>query len=116
MIIINLFNLIGKISLDDKNFNSGVDKSEKKFTGFGKTVTGVVAGLGIGKLAKDTIKLGIDTNAMAETSGIAWTTLLGSQEKSKKMLDDIAKFAATTPFEKMGVDNMAKQLHNAGIS
>ena len=116
MIIINLFNLIGKISLDDKNFNSGVDKSEKKFTGFGKTVTGVVAGLGIGKLAKDTIKLGIDTNAMAETSGIAWTTLLGSQEKSKKMLDDIAKFAATTPFEKMGVDNMAKQLHNAGLS
>ncbi|MGL4453791.1 MAG: tape measure protein [Sarcina sp.] len=112
----NLFSLMAKISIDDKNFNSGVDKSEKKFSGFGKTVTGVIAGLGIGKLAKDTIKLGIDTNAMAETSGIAWTTLLGSQEKSKKMLDDIAKFAATTPFEKMGVDNMAKQLHNAGLS
>lgn len=107
---------MAKISIDDKSFNSGVDKSEKKFSGFGKTVTGVIAGLGITKLAKDTIKLGIDTNAMAETSGIAWTTLLGSQEKSKKMLDDITKFAATTPFEKMGVDNMAKQLHNAGLS
>lgn len=107
---------MAKISIDDKGFNSGVDKSEKKFSGFGKTVTGVVAGLGIGKLAKDTIKLGIDTNAMAETSGIAWETLLGSQEASKKMLDDISKFAATTPFEKMGVDNMAKQLHNAGLS
>ena len=102
--------------MDDRGFNSGVDRSEKKFSGFGKTVTGVIAGLGIGKLAKDTIKLGIDTNAMAETSGIAWTTLLGSQEKSNKMLKDIASFAATTPFEKMGVDNMAKQLHNAGLS
>lgn len=106
---------MAKISLDDKQFNSGVDKSERSFSNFGKKVTGVIAGLGITKLAKDTLKLGIDTLAMSETSGIAWETLLGSQEKSKKMLDDIAKFAATTPFEKMGVDNMAKQLHNAGF-
>lgn len=112
----NLFSLMAKISIDDKGFNSGVDRSERKFSGFGKKVTGVIAGLGIAKLGKDTLKLGIDTKAMAETSGVAWTTLLGSQEKSKKMLDDISKFAATTPFEKMGVDNMAKQLHNAGFS
>lgn len=115
MIIINLFSLVAKISLEDKEFTRGVDNSEKSFSGFGKKVTGVIAGLGITKLAADTLKLGIDTNAMAETSGIAWETLLGSQEKSKKMLDDIASFAATTPFEKMGVDNMAKQLHNAGF-
>ena len=115
VITINLFNLVAKISLDDKEFTTGVDNSEKSFGGFGKKVGGVIAGLGIGKLAADTLKLGIDTNAMAETSGIAWETLLGSQEASKKMLDDIASFAATTPFEKMGVDNMAKQLHNAGF-
>lgn len=106
---------MAKISLDDKQFNNGVDKSERSFSSFGKKVTGVIAGLGITKLAKDTVRLGIDTLAMSETSGIAWETLLGSQEASKKMLDDIAKFAATTPFEKMGVDNMAKQLHNAGF-
>ena len=30
------------------------------------------------------------------------------------MMDDITKYAATTPFSKAGVDAMAKQLHNAG--
>lgn len=111
----NLFSLAAKISLDDKQFNQGVDKSEKNFMSFAKGIGTAVAGMKIVGLTKDIIKLGIETNAMAETSGIAWETLLGSQEKSKKMLDDIAKFAATTPFEKMGVDNMAKQLHNAGF-
>ncbi len=82
---------------------------------FAKGIGTAVAGMKIVGLTKDVIKLGIETNAMAETSGIAWETLLGSQEKSKKMLEDITKYAATTPFEKMGVDNMAKQLHNAGF-
>lgn len=45
-------------------------------------------------------KAGIDYNATLETSSIKWETLLGSQEKANKMLKDIEKFAATTPFEK----------------
>lgn len=60
-------------------------------------------------------KAGIDYNATLETSSIKWETLLGSQEKANKMLKDIEKFAATTPFEKMGVEAMATQLHNAGF-
>ncbi|MFR1076985.1 MAG: hypothetical protein ACLSEL_10705, partial [Romboutsia timonensis] len=55
-------------------------------------------------------KAGIDYNATLETSSIKWETLLGSQEKANKMLKDIEKFAATTPFEKMGVEAMATQL------
>lgn len=58
-------------------------------------------------------KAGIDYNATLETSQIAWTTLLGTQGKANKMLKDIEQFAKSTPFDKMGVDNMAKQLNNA---
>ena len=58
-------------------------------------------------------KTGIDYNATLETSSIKWETLLGS--KANKMLKDIENFAATTPFEKMGVEAMATQLHNAGF-
>ena len=64
----------------------------------------------------DATKAGIDYNATLETSRIKWETLLGSQEKANKMLKDIEKFAADTPFEKMGVEAMATQLHNAGFS
>ena len=64
----------------------------------------------------DAIKAGINYNATLEQSSIKWETLLGSQEKANKMLKDIEKFAADTPFEKMGVEAMATQLHNAGFS
>jgi tape measure domain-containing protein len=60
-------------------------------------------------------KLGVDYNAMAEQSQVAWTTLLGSQEKAKNMLQDIANFAKSTPFETSSVDAMAKYMHNAGL-
>lgn len=60
-------------------------------------------------------KLGIEYDAMAEQSQVSWTTLLGSQEKAKQMLQDIANFAKATPFETKDVDLMAKYLHNAGL-
>lgn len=109
----NLFNLKATIGVDNSKFNKGVQSSESAFSRFGGKVTGIIAGLGIAKLGTDMMKLGIQTNASLEQSGVAWTTLLGTQEKSKKMLDDITKFAASTPFSKMGVDEMAKQLNNA---
>jgi tape measure domain-containing protein len=61
-------------------------------------------------------KLGIDYDAMAEQSQVAWGTLLGSQAKAKQMLQDIANFAKSTPFETAQVDAMAKYMNNAGLS
>lgn len=63
----------------------------------------------------DAIKAGVNYNATLETSRLKWETLLGTQEKANKMLKDIEKFAADTPFDKMGVEAMATQLHNAGF-
>ena len=52
---------------------------------------------------------------MSEQAQVAWATILGSQAKASQMMKDIEKYAAETPFSKMGVDAMAKQLTNAGF-
>lgn len=107
-----------------ENMEDSVDNASGRFSGLGKMAQSglkvvdkwakigatAVAGLATGMLA-----LGIKSNASLETSQVAWTTLLGTQEDAKKMLDNITKYAATTPFSKTGVDTMAKQLHNAGF-
>ncbi|CEN87346.1 tape measure protein [Paraclostridium sordellii] len=65
--------------------------------------------------ATEVVKTGISYNAMSEQAQVAWATILGSQSKASQMMKDIEKYAAETPFSKMGVDAMAKQLTNAGF-
>lgn len=99
------------------------DSASGRFSGLGKMAqSGLkvvdkwakIGATAVAGLASGMIALGIKSNASLETSQVAWTTLLGTQEEAKQMLDDITKYAATTPFSKTGVDAMAKQLHNAG--
>ncbi|WP_286233352.1 tape measure protein [Romboutsia ilealis] len=107
------------------NFDKGIDKASNKANSLGGVISKVgqnIASFMLYDVGKNLVtgfinatKAGIDYNATLETSSIKWETLLGSQEKANKMLKDIEKFAATTPFEKMGVEAMATQLHNAGF-
>jgi tape measure domain-containing protein len=79
----------------------------------------VGAGIAMGAIATLTgvvAKVGISYNAMAENSQVAWTTLLGTQEKAKKMFKDIADFAKKTQFDTTSVDMMAKYMYNAGYA
>lgn len=113
------------INAKTDNFEKGIGKAENKATSLGSVVGKVaqnIASFMIYDVGKNLVtgftnaaKAGIDYNATLETSSIKWETLLGSQEKANKMLKDIEKFAATTPFEKMGVEAMSTQLHNAGF-
>jgi tape measure domain-containing protein len=85
-----------------------------------RVVGAIKAGMAVAATALTAIsglagKVGVDYNAMAEQSQVAWATLLGSQEKAKRMLQDIANFAKSTPFETASVDIMAKYMHNAGL-
>ncbi len=117
----NLVNINAKTD----NFEKGIGKAESKANSLGTVIGKVaqnIASFMIYDVGKNLVtgftnaaKAGIDYNATLETSSIKWETLLGSQEKANKMLKDIEKFAATTPFEKMGVEAMATQLHNAGF-
>ena len=111
-----------KISLDTSQFQRDMKNVEKQTNSLSSTIKkvgGVVAGAFATKAVVDFGKkvagVGIEYNALKETSEATWTTLLGSQEAALDQLEEIEKFAASTPFSKMGVDQMAKYLHNAGI-
>ena len=53
--------------------------------------------------------------AEAEQTSVAFTTLVGSETKAKGMLDEIAKFAAASPFGKLDLTENAKMMLNFGV-
>lgn len=59
--------------------------------------------------------MGLKTAAGMEQAGIAFTTMLGSAEKSKSFLDQLASFAAKTPFEFPELQTAASSLISAGV-
>ena len=111
-----------KISLDTSQFQKEIDNVGRQTSSLSSTIQkvgGVVAGAFATKAVIDFGKkvagVGIEYNALRETSKATWETLLGSQDAAIEQLERIEKFAASTPFSKMGVDQMAKHLHNAGF-
>jgi tape measure domain-containing protein len=84
----------------------------------GKVTAAAVAAAGAALIALGgyVAKVGISYDQMQENSQVAWTTLLGSQEKAKQQLKEIADFAKNTQFDTEGVDAMAKYMFNAGLS
>lgn len=91
-----------------------VEESNNKFLGTIMSGKALIAGA-FTALGGYIAKTGVEYDAMAEQSQVAWTTLLGSQSQAKDMMKDIANFAKATPFETKDVDMMAKYLHNAGL-
>ena len=111
-----------KISLDTSQFQKEIDNVGRQTSSLSSTIKkvgGVVAGAFATKsvidFGKKVAGVGIEYNALKETSQATWETLLGSQDAAIEQLERIEKFAASTPFSKMGVDTMAKYLHNAGF-
>ena len=123
-----IFKLFGSIYVNNDKANKSIRKTGEEaqksggllvnLGGIAKKVGGLLAGAFAVKkvvdFAKKVATVGIEYNKLKEQSKTTWTTLLGSQEKALEQLDKIEKFAARTPFSKMGVDQMAKYLHNAG--
>ena len=110
-----------KISLDTSQFQKQINRVEKQTSDLsstikkvGKVVAGAFAAKSVIDFGKKVAGVGIEYNALKQTSKATWTTLLGSQEEAIEQLERIEDFAASTPFSKMGVDTMAKYLHNAG--
>ena len=117
--------LMVKIKADTSDFDRGMDEASNSANSFSSKMSNVMENVKsflIYDIGKNLVtgfinatKAGVDYNASLEESAIKWETLLGTQEKANKMLQDIQKFAKDTPFEQMGVEAMATQLHNAGF-
>jgi tape measure domain-containing protein len=102
---------------------SGIGKTIGKTVGsftsaLGSVVspTAILQGMGLGigmSLAQGLgsgIKSAIGLASQVETLSTSFEVLLGSAGAAKKMMDDINKFAAATPFEQMELADVAKQL------
>lgn len=68
---------------------------------------------GVMNVAKDAI---IGFNAQLEQSQIGWTTMLGSAQAARTMIQDMAYFAAVTPFEFPGLEASARRMMAMGFA
>jgi len=98
-----------KASARTKKATGGVSSS---FGGIGKAIG--LASAAYAAFSAGTGLLGL--TSQVEQSAIAFETLLGSQEKARKMLADIEEFAAKTPFEKANLTPLVQQLIGMGFA
>ena len=96
----SLGDMVVRIVGDNAEFDSSIDKSQKKFVKFEKSalkvgknlrkfVTLPILGLGVAA---------VKAAADMEMQEAAFTTLLGSADKAKTLLKELKTFAAVTPF------------------
>lgn len=124
-----------KVSADTSEFNRKIDHVNGKLRGLGanaKTVGGSMSGAfgGIAAavggvtaaLGAATVALagfaafrGIRVNADIENANIALTTLTGSAEMAKDMIEDLRNIGAESPFNFNGLQKAAKFLLAMGI-
>ena len=90
---------------------------------FGKTIAtgmGFGAGLviiqGLNQAFSQFVGTAMTFNSQLEQSGIAFTTMLGSAEKSRAFLNELQQFAAKTPFEFTGLVKSTQQLMAYGFA
>ncbi|HFK8175732.1 TPA: tape measure protein [Clostridium perfringens] len=108
-----------EIDRESSNGTKKVKADMESIASLARKCAGILAGVFVIDRIKDyatsVYKTGIEYNALSEQAQVAWSTILGSHEAASKMMAEITDYAAKTPFSKMGVDTMAKQLTNAGF-
>jgi tape measure domain-containing protein len=108
------------------NAGKGIGTLSAKVEGFGKSAAATfmqvgsraAIGLGIAGAAITglSVKMGLDFYKVKQQAQIAFTTMLGSAEAAKKMLADLASFAAKTPFEFPELVKASQKLLNVGFA
>jgi len=116
-----------KLGVDQKEFESGLHNAESQANKAGlkignifKNAFSVTIGMGmfeaLKKGFKSTVGAAVDFNSMLQTAQMGFTTMLGSAEKAQAFLDDMADFAAKTPFEYPELLEAAKKMLAYGFS
>lgn len=80
----------------------------------GRLTVGITAPLAGATAAVGTFAL--STASAAETTEISFTTMLGSEEAALSMMEELADFAAHTPFELSGLQTATRQLLAYGFT
>ena len=105
---------IGK-SLDLSAIGAGLSDAGQKLADVGGRLTaGITVPLAGATAAVGTFAL--RTASAAETTEISFTTMLGSEEAALSMMEELADFAAHTPFELSGLQTATRQLLAYGFT
>ena len=100
--------------LDTKGFESGLNKISSTGVAIGNLMADVIKK--VAQTISDVAKMGVEYNAQIETYQTALTTLTGSAEKANKIIEQVKKDAASTPFEVASLVKGNQLLISAGLS
>lgn len=110
----NVFDLYAKIALDTVDYEKGLEDASGKTSSFSdKLKTGLATAAKVGTAAIGAAstaivalgKIGLDYNSQMEQYTTNFTTMLGSQESAVQKVEELKKFAASTP---LSMDDLAK--------
>lgn len=110
----NVFDLYAKIALDTGDYEKGLEDASEKTSSFSdKLKTGLATAAKVGTAAIGAAstaivalgKIGLDYNSQMEQYTTNFTTMLGSQEAAVQKVEELKKFAASTP---LSMDDLAK--------
>lgn len=100
--------------LDTKGFESGLNKISATGVAIGNLMADVIRQ--VAQTISDVAKMGVEYNAQIETYQTALTTLTGSAEEANKIIEQVKKDAASTPFEVASLVKGNQLLISAGLS
>lgn len=110
--------IAGSLTYDTKLDTKGFERGLNKISSTGVTIGNLMSDV-IKKVAQtisDVGKMGVEYNAQIETYQTALTTLTGSAEKANKIIEQVKKDAAETPFEVASLVKGNQLLISAGLS
>lgn len=108
--------VLGRVSSAAQSASTRLSGMAEKASSAGSKMSGVGAGMTAAittPIAAGAVAIGkfaIETASAAETSEISFTTMLGSEEAALDMMEQLADFAAHTPFELSGLQTATRQL------
>ena len=100
--------------LDTKGFESGLNKISSTGVAIGNLMSDVIKK--VAQTISEVAKMGVEYNAQIETYQTALTTLTGSAEEANKIIEQVKKDAASTPFEVASLVKGNQLLISAGLS
>ena len=97
-------------------FEAGVRRARGSMDSFGKKVIGTAAKIGAALGGIQFFKKGIGLAAQLQKDTLAIEAFVGSSEKAAMVIEQIGKFAETTPFQQKDLISATKQLLAFGVS
>lgn len=94
---------------------TGLDRGRQAMERFKASATKLLGGLAVGAGLVTLARTGIQAAMEIENLSAQFKVMTGSAEGAKKILGDIAQFAASTPFDKIGLADAGKTLMAFGL-